>query len=64
LLASLTAAQNSLNRGNARATCGQVGAFINKAEQLSRNGKLSEADRESLITTAEDLRTALGCRSK
>jgi hypothetical protein len=64
LLASLRAAQNSLNRGNTRATCGQVGAFINKTEPLTRNGKLSEADGQSLISTAEALRTALGCRSK
>jgi hypothetical protein len=35
----------NVNRGNTRATCGQVGAFINKAEQFTRNGKLSEADR-------------------
>jgi hypothetical protein len=64
LLASLQAALNSLNRGNTRATCGQVGAFINKAQQFTRNGKLSETDGQSLLSTAEDLRTALGCRIK
>jgi hypothetical protein len=64
LLASLRAAQNSLNRGNTQATCGQVGAFMNKAEPMIRNGRLSESDGQSLISTAEDLRTALDCRSK
>jgi hypothetical protein len=64
LLASLQAALNSLNRGNTRATCSQVGAFINKAQQFTRNGKLSETDGQSLISTAEDLHTALGCRIK
>src|SRR5262249_37183178 len=54
LLASLRAAQNSLNRGNTRATCGQVGAFINKTQPLIRNGRLSQSDGQSLISTAED----------
>jgi len=64
LLASLRAAQNSINRGNTQATCGQVGAFINKTAPLIRNGRLSESDGQSLISTAEDLRTALGCGSR
>jgi len=63
-LASLRTAQNSLNHGNTNATCGEVGALINKAEQMTRTGKLSEADGQPLISTADDLRTALGCRSK
>jgi FIMAH domain len=61
LLASLRAAQNSLTRGNTQATCGQVGAFINKIQPVIRNGRLSESDGQSLISTAEDLRAALGC---
>jgi hypothetical protein len=63
-LASLRTAQNSLNHGNTSATCGEVGAFINKAEQMTRTGKLSEADGQPLISTAEDLQSSIGCRTR
>jgi hypothetical protein len=64
LLAGLRAALKSLDRGSTRATCGQVGAFINKVQNIIDQGELSAADGQSLIGTAQDLRTALGCRSK
>jgi hypothetical protein len=64
LLAGLRAAVKSLNRGSTRATCGQVGAFINKVQTFINRGELSESEGQSLLSTAEDLRTALGCRSK
>jgi hypothetical protein len=64
LLAGLRAALKSLERGSTRATCGQVGAFINKLQTFIDKGELSKADGQSLISTAQDLRTALGCGSK
>jgi hypothetical protein len=64
LLTGLRAAVKSLNRGSTGATCGQVGAFITKVQAFINQGELSEAEGQSLISTAEDLRTALGCGSR
>ena len=64
LLAGLRAAIKSLNRGSTRATCGQVGAFINKVQTFVNQGELSESEGQSLLSTAQDLRTALGCGSR
>lgn len=64
LLAGLRAAFNSLNRGSTRATCGQIGSFVSKVQTFMGQGELNEADGRFLISTAEDLRTALGCGSK
>jgi hypothetical protein len=64
LLAGLRAALKSLNRGSTRATCGQVGAFIYKVENFIDRGELSEAEGQLLISTADDLQTALACGSR
>jgi hypothetical protein len=64
LLAGLRAALSSLNRGSTRATCGQIAAFINKVQNFIDQGELNEADGQSLLSTAQDLQTALSCRNR
>jgi hypothetical protein len=64
LLASLRAGLNSINRGNAQAACGQVGAFVAKVHALTSQRQLNQANGHALISAANDLRAALGCGSK
>lgn len=61
LLAGLRAAVKSLSRGSTLATCGQMGAFINKVQNFVDQGELSEAEGQGLINAANDLRAVLGC---
>jgi hypothetical protein len=64
LLASLRAALNSINRGNANAACGQLAAFVSKVQSIMRQGQLNQANGQALISDANDLRAALGCGNK
>jgi hypothetical protein len=61
MLASLRAALKSINGGNTETACGQVGGFIGKVQEYMADGELSQGDGLSLIRTANNLRTALGC---
>jgi hypothetical protein len=63
LLASLRAALNSINRGNAQAACGQLGAFVGKVQAFTGQGQLNQGNGQALITSANDLRAAMGCGS-
>jgi hypothetical protein len=61
LLASLRAAFNSINRGQAQASCGQTAAFIQKVRAFANRRQLNESEGQALISAANDLRAALGC---
>ena len=54
LLASLEAAQKSLDKGNTNAAEGQLNAFINKV-QAQRGKKITEADADLLIFLAQTI---------
>jgi hypothetical protein len=57
----LEAAIASLNGGNTRAGCNQLGAFINQANAFIRAGVLSPDKGLTLINAAEAIRTQIGC---
>jgi hypothetical protein len=62
LLADLNAALNSVNNGNLATACNQVGVFIHNVQTLARRSKLTQAQGQSLIAAASQLRAALGCQ--
>ena len=64
LLASLNAAQASIERGNTRAACGQLGAFVNKVEAKEDKEKtcIEPETANEMINLAEALQASLGCR--
>ncbi|MGH9837978.1 MAG: PQQ-binding-like beta-propeller repeat protein [Blastocatellia bacterium] len=53
LEAKLNAALASVERGNANAALGQLGAFKNQVEALVNSGKLSAADGQALLSLAD-----------
>lgn len=55
LLSTVQAAQRSLNRGNAAAARGQLGAFVNQVRALSRSGRLAPDAAATLIALAQQL---------
>jgi hypothetical protein len=64
LLASLRAALNSIDRGNANAACGQLGAFVGKVQSLVSQRQLNQTDGQVMINSGNDLRSTLGCGSR
>jgi hypothetical protein len=61
LLASLNAAQASIERGNTRAACGQLGAFVHKVKN-EKEACVDAETQEEMINLAEALQASLGCR--
>ena len=62
LMAKIQAAQSSFERGDTRATCGQLNALINETEAQVKNGTLTPAQGTALINAARTARRMLGCR--
>jgi hypothetical protein len=56
----LTAAAQAIARGNTTAACGQLDAFIQQV-QAQRGKSISAATADAWITTATQIRAALGC---
>ena len=61
LTTKLQAAINSLNGGNATAGCNQLQAFINQTQAFINSGKLTPAQGQALIDSANALKAVLGC---
>jgi hypothetical protein len=61
LIATLQAALRSLDRGSTDAACGQLGAFIGQVQEYTSEGELNAATGQALISSANDVRTAIGC---
>ncbi len=61
LTVKLEAAVASLGRGNTIAACNQLHAFINEVNAMIRSGRLTSQQGQSLIDSATNVRTALGC---
>jgi DNA/RNA endonuclease G (NUC1)/uncharacterized protein YjdB len=59
LYATLNAARVSVERGNASAAHGQLGAFVNEVDALVRSRQLAEADGAALAGEAERIREVL-----
>ena len=61
LQAKYRAAQASLARGDLNSACGQLGAVLNDLDQMTKNGKLSQADSGALASATWAVHIALGC---
>jgi hypothetical protein len=61
LLAKLTAAIPSLDRGRTNAACNQLQAFVNQVSGLVRAKQLSAAAGQELIDAAKAVRSQAGC---
>ncbi|MGI0025647.1 MAG: FIMAH domain-containing protein, partial [Nitrososphaera sp.] len=61
LKAKLNSALASLAKGNIRAACNQLQAFINQVNDLISNGPLTPAEGQELIDAANAIRSELGC---
>ena len=61
LTRKLDAIAASIGRGNRRASCGQLGAFINQVTSLRDSGDISAAQAGPLIGAADSLRNDIGC---
>jgi hypothetical protein len=61
LMDKLVAALASLNREASKASCGQLGAFINQVEALIHSRALSVDQGQALIAAALALRNQVGC---
>ena len=54
-------AQTKLNNGQTQAVCGQLGAFINQVNAFINNRTLITSQGQALITTANAIKSGLGC---
>lgn len=61
LIAKLDAALASLKRGNTRAACNQLGAFLNQVNAFINAGTLTASEGQKLIDAARAIRTQIGC---
>jgi hypothetical protein len=61
LLSKLRAADDSLQRGNTNAACGQLRAFMSEVSAQSGRGKPISAAGADLLSTAQAIRASLGC---
>ena len=60
LVSKLEAARASLARGNTRAACGQIGAFVN--EVRAQSGKsIPAGEADALVAAARGAQDAAGC---
>jgi len=55
LLATLSAAERSIDRGNTNTACNNLGAFINQVKAFMRAGTLEENEGEELIDLTQSL---------
>jgi hypothetical protein len=62
LLAKLTVINNSLDRGNTRATCNQLRAFIQQILAFINSGDLTELEGSYFIEIAENIQSQIGCQ--
>ena len=61
LMAKLNAAQRSSDRGNMKAACNQLNAFVNEVNGLSLNGGVDGPTALALVEGANAIRSSLGC---
>lgn len=57
----LNAATASLDRGNTRAACNQLRAFLNQVNAFINTGILTSVEGQKLINAASAIRTQIGC---
>jgi PKD repeat protein len=61
LLAKLNAANDSLQRGNSNAACGQLNAFVNEVDADQKAGRLTNGDAGTMTDAARQIQRSLGC---
>jgi hypothetical protein len=61
LLAKLNAANDSLQRGNSNAACGQLNAFVNEVDADQKAGRLTSGDAGTMTNAARQIQRSLGC---
>ncbi len=61
LLAKLSAANDSLQRGNSNAACGQLNAFVNEVDADQKAGRLTGGDAGTMTDAARQIQRSLGC---
>jgi hypothetical protein len=61
LLAKLNAANDSLQRGNSNAACGQMNAFVNEVDADQKAGRLTSGDAGTMTNAARQIQRSLGC---
>lgn len=61
LNAKLNAAIASLKKGNSKAACNQLNAFVNQVQALLRSGHLAAAGAQPLLDAVTQARGMLGC---
>lgn len=61
MFVKLSAAIESLDRNNARAACGQIGAFMNQTNALVDSGRLSPSQGTQLLDLALQASSRAGC---
>jgi hypothetical protein len=62
LKTKLNAALASVNHGNPKAACNQLGAFINQVEAMLKSGRLPAVNGQALLGAAEGVRAIIGCK--
>ena len=61
LQAKLNAASDAYARGNAGASCNQLGAFVNEVDAEQKAGHLTSGDRDTLTSAARATQLSMGC---
>ena len=61
LLDKLNAANDSLQRGNSNAACGQLNAFANEVDADQKAGRLTSGDAGTMTDAARQIQRSLGC---
>src|SRR5216683_946461 len=61
LLAKLNAANDSLQRVNYSAACGQLNAFVNEVDADQKAGRLTSGDAGTMTDAARQIQRSLGC---
>ncbi|TMD91929.1 MAG: PKD domain-containing protein [Chloroflexi bacterium] len=61
LQAKLNAASDAYARGNAGASCNQLGAFVNEVDAQQKAGHLTPGDRDTLTSAARATQLSMGC---
>ncbi len=61
LLAKLNAANDSLQRVDSNAACGQLNAFVNEVDADQKAGRLTSGDAGTMTDAARQIQKSLGC---
>jgi hypothetical protein len=61
LLAKLNAANDSVQRANSNAACGQLNAFVNEVDADQKAGRLTSGDAGTMTDAARQIQKSLGC---